>query len=294
MERHEAGTRIPLGTEVYGADDEKVGQVIAGSDRYIVVEKGFFFPTDYYIPVDAIARYDGQRIYLTATKDEALHAGWDERPDDDALTTDVADFDASGTATYVADQEALRAETGAAGVRAHMGESADTPGLAGDLTRRHGEDGEPEADADAMPAQAVATAVQTDDTIHIPLHEEELVARKRTRQTGDAWIVKGVVEEARELDVPVTEERAKVTRRTIDRDLETGEVVFEETTMTVPLSRDEVEVDRRTRVTEEAVIEKEPVQRTERVRGTVRKERLAVEGEALPADPNAPERTDSR
>lgn len=152
MERYETGTRIPLGTEVYGAGDEKVGQVTAASDRYIVVEKGFFFPTDSYITVEAIARYDGQRLYLTVTKDEAVRAGWDERPDDDALAPDVADFDASGTATYVADQEALRAETGTAGVRAHMGESARTPGLAGDLTRRRMDDDDAAAEANTLPA----------------------------------------------------------------------------------------------------------------------------------------------
>ena len=33
---------------------------------YIVVEKGFFFPTDYYIPMSAVASYDNDRVYLTS------------------------------------------------------------------------------------------------------------------------------------------------------------------------------------------------------------------------------------
>lgn len=44
--------------------------------------------------------------------------------------------------------------------------------------------------------------------------------------------------------MPVTGEQAKVIWRTADRDLETGDVIFEETTLVVPRSREEVEVDR--------------------------------------------------
>ncbi len=33
----------------------KVGTVAAVYPGYIVVEKGFFFPTDYYIPMSAVA-----------------------------------------------------------------------------------------------------------------------------------------------------------------------------------------------------------------------------------------------
>ena len=62
---------IPEGTDVIGADDHKVGKVVAAQDTFIVVEKGFFFPSDYYIPTTAIANYDGDKVYLTVTKDEA-------------------------------------------------------------------------------------------------------------------------------------------------------------------------------------------------------------------------------
>ena len=35
------------GMTVYAADGDKVGKVVAVDPGYIVVEKGFFFPTDY-------------------------------------------------------------------------------------------------------------------------------------------------------------------------------------------------------------------------------------------------------
>ena len=48
-------TDITTGADVFGADGEKVGTVAAVYPGYIVVEKGFFFPTDYYIPMSAVA-----------------------------------------------------------------------------------------------------------------------------------------------------------------------------------------------------------------------------------------------
>ena len=54
---------IITGAEVFGADGDKVGTVAAVYPGYIVVEKGFFFPTDYYIPMSAVACYDTDRVY---------------------------------------------------------------------------------------------------------------------------------------------------------------------------------------------------------------------------------------
>jgi uncharacterized protein (TIGR02271 family) len=70
------------GAEVFGADGEKVGTVATVYPGYIVVEKGFFFPTDYYIPRSAIASADANRVYLTLTKEAALTSGWDVQPVD--------------------------------------------------------------------------------------------------------------------------------------------------------------------------------------------------------------------
>src|SRR5215208_208206 len=75
-------TDIITGAEVFGADGDKVGTVAAVYPGYLVVEKGFFFPTDYYIPLSAIATYDANRVYLTVSKDAALGRGWDVRPVD--------------------------------------------------------------------------------------------------------------------------------------------------------------------------------------------------------------------
>ncbi len=87
--------QINVGDDVYGSDGDKVGTVAEVQQDYIVVEKGFFFPTDYYIPMSAVASYDDGRVYLSVTKDQALNQGWGSEP------TDVDDYD--GPPSYVAD-----------------------------------------------------------------------------------------------------------------------------------------------------------------------------------------------
>ena len=73
---------ITTGADVFGADGEKVGTVAAVYPGYIVVEKGFFFPTDYYVPMSAVASSDNDQVYLNLAKDAALQSGWDAQPTD--------------------------------------------------------------------------------------------------------------------------------------------------------------------------------------------------------------------
>jgi len=79
---------IAPGDDVFGSDGEKVGTVADVQPNYIVVEKGFFFPTDYYIPLSAVTLAEAGQVYLMVTKDAALNSGWDVVPDLTA-TTDV-------------------------------------------------------------------------------------------------------------------------------------------------------------------------------------------------------------
>ena len=78
--------QINVGDEVYGSDGDKVGTVAEVQTGYIVVEKGFFFPTDYYIPTNAIASASDGQVYLSTTQDAALNSGWNVVPDVQATT----------------------------------------------------------------------------------------------------------------------------------------------------------------------------------------------------------------
>jgi uncharacterized protein (TIGR02271 family) len=100
----------------------------------------------------------------------------------------------------------------------------------------------------------------------------------RPRQTGTVHIEKDVVTEEQTLDVPLTEDQVRVERRVVDRPAtEADSGAFEEMVMEVPLRTETVDVQKEPRVTEEVVISKEAVQRTEQVTGTVRREEVFVD-----------------
>jgi uncharacterized protein (TIGR02271 family) len=228
-------TNISTGADVYGADGEKVGTVAAVYPGYIVVEKGFFFPTDYYIPMSAVSSASADQVTLTLAKDAALNSGWDAQPTD----LETASYDAS----------MARGSTGVAS-------SFDTS----------------------------TSVIGTDEEIRVPVMEEELTATVREREAGAVRIEKDVVTEEQTLDVPVTEERVRVERRVVDRPVSAADATaFEETVIDVPLRAETVDVQKQARVAEEVVVSKEAAQRTEQVRGTVRKEEVIVDEDTVDA-----------
>jgi len=112
----------------------------------------------------------------------------------------------------------------------------------------------------------------------IAVHEEELEVRKTVRQAGEVQIRKDVVEEERTMDVPVTREEVQVSRHAVDRPATDAEAAFQATgnTIRVPVMEEDVEVTKRPRVKEEIEISKVARQDTKRVSDTVRREEVKV------------------
>jgi uncharacterized protein (TIGR02271 family) len=248
---------ITEGTDVVGSDGDKVGEVVAVQDNYVVVEKGFFFPTDYYIPTSAISNFDGEKVYLNVTKADALNQGWDTEPT--ATTTDTYVDETVGTTTGT---------TAGATTGTYVDDTAGTTPLGGGTT-----------DVDRSADYSDTRTATAGETINVPVQEEELTATRREVDRGAVRIEKDVVEEEQTLDVPVTEERVTVQRRTVDRDATGDDTAFEGGTIDVPVRGEEVDVQKRARVTEEVEIGKEAVERTERVSDTVRREEVRVDDE---------------
>ena len=235
---------IMTGADVFGSDGEKVGTVAAVYPGYLVVEKGFFFPTDYYVPMSAVSSADANQVYLNVAKDVALQQGWDAQPVD----LETASYDTT-TVTDTTD-----VGTGYAASDVGAGYGMGTPQVA------------------------------SDEEIRIPVMEEELTATVREQEAGAVRVAKDVITEERTLDVPLTEERVRVERRVVDRPVAAGEAAFEETVIDVPLTTETVEVQKQARVAEEVVLSKEAVQRTEQVRDTVRKEEVFIDEDATLLD----------
>lgn len=235
-----ARDQIQPGDEVYDSDGDLVGTVVEVHPAYLVVE-GDFFPTAYAVPVTAITEAGNGQVMLNGAKDAILHSGWDMMPTSPAegqRETDTFSTDVMRTAD--------------------IGETADV--VSPTATRGQGT------------PQVPGYEPTAEDTIVIPLHEEDLIATVRAAPDLVARIRQRVVTEERVLEVPVSEPQIRVEQRLGEN--ATG--AFEEIIITVPLAAHEMELRKRAQVSEELIVTKEVIHRTKQVRGTVRREEIEV------------------
>ena len=113
----------------------------------------------------------------------------------------------------------------------------------------------------------------------LELREEELRAQRRSVETGEVQVRKEVVEEQRTLEVPVTREEVYVERRPVEGRDVSDRPIGEGETLRVPVREEEVTIEKQPVVREEIEIGKRQVQDTEQVSGTVRREEVRLERE---------------
>jgi len=110
------------------------------------------------------------------------------------------------------------------------------------------------------------------------LREEELRARKSSVETGRVHLGKEVVEEKQTLDVPVTREEVTIERHPVDRRPSDQPIdTTERETIRVPVREEQVEVEKQPVVYEEVGVGKRVKQETQQVSDTVRREKLRVD-----------------
>jgi uncharacterized protein (TIGR02271 family) len=188
------------GMAVFGADGDKVGKIQAVYPRYIVVEKGFFFPTDYYIPMSAIASTDGDRVYLAVSKDDALHRGWDAPPFDledstdyptmaqDDMVVDQAPAGKTESVRVPVHEERLGAQVrteDAGSVRIHKDVVTEEQTISVPV-RQEQVRVEWKEPTGAAPSE---TAFE-EGTIEVPVRREVADVQKQTYQTGELEVTK--------------------------------------------------------------------------------------------------------
>ncbi len=116
----------------------------------------------------------------------------------------------------------------------------------------------------------------------IPIVEEELQVGKRTKETGGVQVTTSVVETPVEADVNLHQEKVKVQRRAVDRPLTDADAAFQEGTIELKETAEEVVINKRARVVEEVVLSKEGTDTTHKVRDKVRKTDVSVQDVATP------------
>jgi len=141
----------------------------------------------------------------------------------------------------------------------------------------------PSARITANPAEAADAGPRRrrDDTgrRRLQLREEELIARKQTVETGQVGIRTEVVSEQRTIEVPLTHEEVTIERRAVDRRPAEGIIDDRSRTIEVPVREEQVTLEKRAVVYEEVDVGKRAVQETQQVSGTVRREEAVIERE---------------
>jgi uncharacterized protein (TIGR02271 family) len=131
------------------------------------------------------------------------------------------------------------------------------------------------AGAEFAPSDASYKAAAKDRE-RIQLREEELRATKEPVKAGEVRVRKEVVTEEKTIDVPVTREEVVIERHPASGRPAAGSIKEGEE-IRVPLTEEEVRVEKRPVVKEEITVGKRKVQGTETVRDTVRREEARIE-----------------
>ena len=135
--------------------------------------------------------------------------------------------------------------------------------------------------ADLGPAQGVSssTTATSQSADRLQLQEEQLDVEKERVQVGEVRLRKEVVTEQRNIEVPVTREEVVIERHAAAADEPAEGAIGEGEEVRIPLMEEEVRVEKTPRVREEVSIRKRQVQDTARVSETVRREEARIESE---------------
>jgi len=113
----------------------------------------------------------------------------------------------------------------------------------------------------------------------VQLREEELRAEKRPVETGQVTLGREVVEEQRQMEVPVTREEVTIERHPVERHPSDKPIEDTGRTIEVPVREERVEVEKRPVVYEEVGVGKREVTESQPVSATVRREEARIERE---------------
>jgi len=235
---------------VYDTSGEKVGALHAYDPEggYITVQKGFLFHKDLYIPLSAVQGTDADgNIRLSLHKDDLADARYDNPPAGGA-SGGLASEDSYAQRTTVADTTTTTRV-----------QAAPAP----------------------APRQAPPVA-RADETIAVPVYEEELTVGKRREEVGQVHLHKEVVQERATANVAlrheeVTVEHVPFTGQASEADL--GQAFQGGRDIEVPVMGEEAVVGKKVVETEEVRLHKQAVTQDQTVSDTVRRENVTVDAD---------------
>lgn len=261
-------------SDVYGSDGDKIGSVgqvylddQTNQPTFVTVKTGLFGMKETFVPVSqASASNDGLQV-----------------PFDKAFVKDAPNIDADGSLTPEEERriyEYYSMDYPAGGQRAgdtndtaaDLDRDVNTPGAAGIGEHRTTGGISTTGTGDA------GTAAVGTDRESVVVRDEQLNVGTEVRETGQVRLRKHSYTDTETVEVPVSKEEVVVEREPVDpnspeahRDSGDEEVVV--------TTREEVPVVDKTATAEKVTVDKNRVEDTERVSGTVQHEDVEVEGE---------------
>ena len=132
---------------------------------------------------------------------------------------------------------------------------------------------EPPSIWDTGSTQETTTDERDTDEERIPLTEERLDVSKRS-QENQATITKKPVKETKTIEVPLTREEISIERRPASGQTEAQNPIQSEKDIKIPLKREEAKVSKKPYVKEEAVIKKKAFTDTKKITEDITSEEL--------------------
>jgi uncharacterized protein (TIGR02271 family) len=132
---------------------------------------------------------------------------------------------------------------------------------------------EPPSIWDSNSAQESTYERDTTEEERIPLSEERLDVSKKS-QENQARVTKKPVTESKTVEVPLTREEVSIERRPASGQTEAQSPIQSEEEITIPLKREEAQVSKKPYVKEEAVIKKKAYTDTKEITEDVTSEEL--------------------
>ena len=116
-----------------------------------------------------------------------------------------------------------------------------------------------------------------DQEERLRLHEERLNVDKERVQAGEVNVGKHVIEDEQTVEVPVSREEVYIERRAVNDETAAGEVFDDGENIHIPVMEERLEVTKRPVVSEEIIVGKREVHDTETVSETVRREEAEID-----------------
>ena len=232
---------IREGMTVYSSDGEKLGRVISCDADGFTVEKGFFFPKEHYARYDAVGSVQGDEAWLTQAKSmlgDSSREGWTGTTTTAATAGGLGAADLGSThdrtrgsdelhATVAEEQlDVVKRERQAGEVRLRKEVVTETKHIEVPVMRE-------EVRVERVPVDAPRTARAgeasfREETLSMPLVEEEVEIRKRPVIKEEVRVKRQRVEHEQRADAEVRREEVHVEDASTtgttrgDRDLGTG------------------------------------------------------------------------